>query len=153
LTELLILHVQKCVVVATSHRNPGSIVRDHITRTVHWSNNLCCDENDIDQLAEEHETQRAKLRQSNSRVAQVETVNPKHAEENGQQQGRVEVVTITGEEVVRLKREVIVKQYSTHVHLQGISLVKLEFFVSEQTISSTAMHWTRALLSLVQPRS
>ena len=54
------------------------------------------DENDVDQLAQEAEPEGAELHEPHGGVAQIEPVDAKHSQEDGEQEGRVEAVAVPG---------------------------------------------------------
>lgn len=82
-------------VVASNHRNARSIVGNHVRRTVRRTNGLRGNQHNIDELTDEHEAERAEFHQTDGRIAKVKSVHTEHAEENRQQQSRVEVVSVS----------------------------------------------------------
>ncbi|KAL1420356.1 hypothetical protein MTO96_024192 [Rhipicephalus appendiculatus] len=63
-------------------------------RPVGRANDLHRDEDNVHQLSEKHEPERAELCESDGRVAQVEAIHAEHAQEHGQQQRRLERVAV-----------------------------------------------------------
>ena len=71
-----------------------SEVIDDIVAPVRGFQGLCCYEDDVHQVANEEEPQSGELQKSHGRVAKVESVHTEHAQEDREEEGGVEVVSI-----------------------------------------------------------
>lgn len=73
----------------------GAVERYYVLRSVSWLDDLASYQNHINKLTKEHESESEQLETPYSVVAQVESINAKHAEEDGENQGYVEVLAIS----------------------------------------------------------
>lgn len=89
-----------------------------VVAAVGWSQHLQRDQQDVDELAKEKETECAKFEQSNGRVAEIETIETKHAQKDGQQQRRLERVPIRR---LTLHRQPHLTRLVGHVGTLGIA--------------------------------
>ena len=63
-------------------------------RPVRGPHDLRCDEDDVEQVSEEEEAEGGELEEAERGVAEVEAVCAKHAQEDGEEQRRLEVVAV-----------------------------------------------------------
>ena len=71
-----------------------SKVVNNIMAAISWTKCLAGNQNDVHQVTNKEEAKRGELEKTDGGISEVKTVNAKHAKENGQEEGGVEVITV-----------------------------------------------------------
>lgn len=72
----------KCTIIAAYHRNARPIIRYNIGRTIGRANHLCRNQNDVNELTQKHESKCTEFEQTDGRIAEIESINSEHSQEN-----------------------------------------------------------------------
>lgn len=72
----------KCIIIAAYHRNARPVIRYNVGRAIGRANHLCRNQNDVNELTQEHESECAEFEQTDGRIAEIESVNSEHSQEN-----------------------------------------------------------------------
>ena len=71
-----------------------SKIVDDVMASISRAKCLAGYEDDVHEVTDEEEAEGGELEKPNSRIAEVETINAKHAQEDGQEERGVEVVPV-----------------------------------------------------------
>ena len=71
-----------------------SKIVDDVMASISRAECLAGYEDDVHEVTDEEEAEGGELEKPNSRIAEVETINAKHAQEDGQEKSGVEVVSV-----------------------------------------------------------
>lgn len=115
---------------------------------------MCCNQNYIDQLTDEHKAKCTKFEQSNCRIAQVEAINAEHSEKDRQQKSSVKLVTIPASKIeLSLIQECDIKQRpNLRPSTRKFTFeTRISRFATRQSIGCNAPH-TRHIVSRASVR-
>lgn len=80
-----------------NHGNARPIIRYYVCGPIGRAQPLTSNQNYVDQLAQETEPEGAQLEQADCVIAQIEAIDTEHAQEYGEEKGRLKTIAITAD--------------------------------------------------------